>query len=607
MRDELLNYYERELTFLRQMGAEFAEKYPKVASRLLLEPDRCEDPHVERLIEASALLAARVHMRLDDDFPEITQSLLNVVYPHYTRPVPSLSVAEFMTREGSMTTKVDVPRGAALYSKPIDGMPCRFRTCFDTDVWPLRISETQWMALDRLDPPLRAPEAASVLRVKIDCWPDVRLAELPLKSLRFYLNGEAPLVHSLYELLCNNCISIVLRDPQPRFRSRPIELIRDALRPVGFADDESLLPYTKRSFKGYRLLQEYFAFPEKFFFLDLFGMDALAYGGFQNSFEILFLISPFERADRQQLLEVGVTPRTLRLGCSPIVNLFSHTAEPIQLDKTQFEYPVVPDFRHVRDMDIFSIDEVLCTYEESGETVPFEPFFSFRHASSQKGATFWNATRRGSEGRQQESMWLSLVDLSGRPLSLDLDTITARCMCSNGDLPSRLPFGDERGDFTLEEGSAIDRVIAIRKPTAVIRPAVGREALWRLISHLSLNYLSLVEDGREALQEMLQLYHHSASNLDQQIEGIAGLKSERKFARVIGDHGISYVRGVRVEMELDETRFVGGGVYLFASVMEQFLAQYVSMNSFSQLAVRTRQRKDLVREWAPRTGNRILM
>ncbi len=610
MRDDLLNYYERELTFLRQMGAEFALRYPKVASRLQLEADRCEDPHVERLIEAAALLAARVHLRLDDDFPEITQALLNVVYPHYTRPIPAISVAQFALREGAMSTGLRIPRETTLYSGLVDGMPCRFRTAYDTDVWPMRIAELQWLALDRLDPPLRAPEAAAVLRARIECWPDVRLAGLKLSSLRFYLNGEGPLVHALYELLLNNCVSIVLRDPRPRFRSRPIELIRDALRPAGFSRNEALLPYSRRSFDGYRLLQEYFAFPEKFFFLDLFGMDALTVAGFENSFEVLFLIAPFDRPERQQMLEIGVGPRTFRLGCSPIVNLFSNTAEPIQLDRTRYEYPVIPDFQHRRTMEIFSIDDVSCTYEASGQTAPFSPFYSFRHADARPGTTFWNATRRAApsaDAGAPSTMHLSLVDLSGRPVNLDLDTLNIHCTCSNGDLPSRLPFGDERGDFTLEEGFAVDRVIALRKPTRVIRPAVGRDALWRLISHLSLNYLSLVEDGKEALQEMLRLYHHGASNLDPQIDGITAISSERKFARVIGDHGISYVRGIRVEMELDEEKFVGGGVYLFASVMEHFLAQYVSLNSFSQLAVRSRQRKGLVREWAPRNGNRILM
>jgi len=609
VRDELLASYERELTFLRQMGAEFAAQYPKVASRLLLEPTRCEDPHVERLIESVALLAARIHLRLDDDFPEITQALLNMVYPHYTRPMPSMSIAEFHLREGKLTTSVSVPRHATLYSKPVDGMPCTFRTCYATEVWPMSVTAAQWTSLDRLDPPVKAPGVVAALRVRIDCWPGVKLATLPLSSLRFFLNGEPALVHTLYELLCNNCRSILLRDPRPKFRQRPIELIPDALRPVGFAEEEGAIPYAARSLGAYRLLQEYFTYPDKFFFLDLRGMDAARAAKFQESVEIVFLISPFDRADRQEVLEAGVGPGTLRLGCTPIVNLFPHTAEPIQLDQTKYEYPVAPDYRRNRTMEVFSIDEVVCVYEKTGETAKFDPFFSFRHSTRQKRPTFWNATRRDTrpEAGGGTELWLSLVDLSGQPVALHLDTLTIRCTCSNGDLPSRLPFGEEHGDFDLEGSSAIARIVALRKPTTTLRPAVGRDSLWRLISHLSLNYLSLVEGGREALQEILRLYQSSSPQLEQQVDGIMDVRSERRFARVIGDHGISYVRGMRVELELDEDRFVGGGVYLFSSVLEHFLAQYVSMNSFSQLAVKTRQRKEMLKEWAPRAGNRILL
>jgi type VI secretion system protein ImpG len=282
-------------------------------------------------------------------------------------------------------------------------------------------------------------------------------------------------------------------------------------------------------------------------------------------------------------------------------------AEPVQLDQTKYEYPVVPDYRQGRQIEVYSINDVSCSFKRTGEVVRFEPFYGFRHATAQDTPAFWSATRRrGTLEEGSGSVYLSLVDLSGRFLKLDLDTLTIRCTCSNGDLPSRLSFGDQPGDLLMEEGAAIARITILRKPSAVVPPALGREQLWRLVSHLSLNYLSLVEGGREALQEMLRLYQTQGDG-DHQIQGISNLSSQRKFARVVGEHGISYVRGLRVLMELDEEKFVGGGVYLFSSVLEHFLAQYVSMNSFSQLAVKTRQRKELLREWAPRTGNRILL
>ncbi len=615
MREELLAYYERELTYLRQMGAEFAQKYPKIASRLLLEPDRCEDPHVERLLEAFAFLAARVHLRVDDDFPEITSALLGILYPHYVRPLPSMSVVQFHAdpEQGKLSTGLSVPRGAMLYSRDVEGVPCKFRTCYDTTLWPLTVAEANWRTPDRLTPPVKAGDAVVAIRLLVKCDQDVNFGKLEMRSLRFYLNGEPNFVHALYELLCNNCVQVLLRDPNPRGRKEPVALPPGMLRPVGFAENESLLPYPRRSFSGYRLLQEYFTFPEKFFFLELKGLEALAAAGFNDTAEIVFLISRFERNERAQMLELGVTNQTFRLGCSPIVNLFAQTAEPILLDQTRYEYPIVPDVRRQYAMEIFSVDDVVGTNPRSREVVQYRPFYTFHHQQADERnnlPAFWQSTRRSAGIRADErtDVYLTLVDKTGRVIRPDVDTVTVRCTCTNFTLPSRLPFGSEAGDFELEGVSAIRRIVVLRKVTPTLRPPAGKGALWRLISHLSLNYLSLVDEGKEALQQILNLYNFSDSaHLENQIAGIHEVKSSRHYARLITDNGVASARGTRVEMWLDEEQFVGGGVYLFASVLEHFLGAYVSMNSFSQLAVSTLQRREVLREWPPRAGQAILM
>ncbi len=611
MRDELLDYYERELTFLRQMGAEFAEKYPKIASRLQLEPDRCEDPHVERLIEGFAFLAGRVHLKIDDEFPEITEALLNILFPHYTRPIPAMSVVEFHLdpEQGKLTTGLKVPRGSLLYSKPVEGVPCRFRTCYDTTLWPVRVAEAQWTTPDRLQPPVKGGSAAA-LRLDLSCLPDVSFDKLALRSLRFYLNGESNLVHALYELLLSNCAQILVRDPaNPRLR--PIELPPGSIRPIGFGEDEAMLPYTRRSFSGYRLLQEYFAFPEKFFFLELTGLDALGPAGFRERAQIIILISSYERADRQQMLELGVSAKTLRPDTSPVINLFDHTAEPILLDQLRHEYPVVPDVRRRHALEVFSIEEVVSANPQTQEVAKFEPFFSYRHGRARdKKQTFWHAERRASAKRGDEGtdIFLSLADLSGQPAKVNVETLTVRCLCTNRDLPARLPFGSEAGDFELEGMPSIRRIVTLKKPTPTLRAPVGKAALWRLISQLSLNYLSLVSEGKEALCEILRLYNFSDStHLEKQIHGISRIDSRRHFARVVSENGITFVRGTRVEMLFNEEQFVGGGVYLFAAVVEYFLGLYVTMNSFSQLVARTEQRKEILKEWPPRAGQEVLL
>jgi type VI secretion system protein ImpG len=610
LRNELRDYYESELTFLRQSGKEFSDKYPKIATRLQLEPDRCEDPHVERMLEGFALLAARVHLRIDDDFPKITEALLNILYPHYLRPIPSMSVAQFQSdpERGKLTTSLHIPKGTVLRSREVEGVPCKFRTSYDVALWPFKVSRAQWMTPDRVRPTLRATEAA-VLLVELECFPDVSFEKLDLETLAFYLNGESAVVHSLYELLCSNCSRILLRDPgKPKSGVR--ELSRRNLTPMGFAENEDVLPYPRRSFLGYRLLQEYFAFPEKFFFLNLKGLSELRRMGFTSKAEILFLISPFEQDGRHQRLEVAVNQKTIGLGCTPIINLFSQTAEPIPVDQTRYQYPIVPDARRRQSTEIYSVDGVVSTDAETHETVTYDPLYSERQAMPGMSPAYWYVTREASprKGDGGTDVFLCLVDLSVRPMQLDHDTVTVRCTCTNRDLVARLPFGEESGDFEMTGGAAIKRIVALHKPTRTQRPPLDGKTLWSLISHLSLNYLSIVQSGCSALQKILELYDFSDSpSVKQQISGITAIQSQRHFTRVTSEHGVSFVRGTRIEIEFDEEQFSGSGAYLFASVLERFFALYTSMNSFTQVVARSRQRKEVLEEWAPRAGQSILI
>lgn len=610
MRDDLLEYYESELSFLRQMGAEFAEKHPKIAARLQLEASRCDDPHVERLLEGVAFLAARVHLKIDDEFPQITEGLLNVLYPHFLRPIPSMTVTEFHLdpEQGKLTTGLKIPRGSVLYSRPVEGVPCKFRTCYDVTLWPFEVAEAKWLTPDKLNPPLRASAAAAALRIELRCFSDVSFDKLQLSSLRFFLHGEGDIVHTVYELLCNNCTEIVLRDPTSN--GKPcLTLPANSLRPMGFSEEESMLPYPRRSFLGYRLLQEYFSFPEKFFFFELKGLEGLAKAG--SRVEVLFLIAPFEASQRQQRLEVGVSVKTVRLACSPVINLFPQTAEPILLTQTRSEYPIVPDARRRHATEIFSVDEVLSSNRQTHEITSYDAFYSYRHRNlKDANQVFWHTTRRPSKrkGDEGSEVYLHLVNLSSRTSLPDAETVTVRCTCTNRDILARLPFGNETGDFEVEGIGSIKRAVVLRKPTVTLLLLMGRGALWRLISHLALNYLSIVEEGKEAFQEILHLYNFSeAAELEKQIAGIVSLGSQRHFARLLSENGISFARGTRVQMELDENEFSGGGAFLFAAVIERFLALYCSLNSFSQLVVKTRQRREVMKEWPPRAGQAILI
>src|SRR5579863_3265276 len=360
MRDELLLYYERELDYMRKSAAQFAEKHPKVASRLVLEPTKCEDPHVERLLEAFAFLAARVHLKLEDEFPEITEALLSVVYPQLVRPIPSMSVVEFQLDpdKGKLSSGLKIERNSQLHSKPISGVPCTFRTCYETALWPLNVSAAELSAPSRLKPPVKTSDSAWAIRLELRCAKDVNFAQLKPDKLRFYLDGESGLVNILYELLFSRLNRIQIRDLTSGSKLAPIYLPASALNAVGFSPNEGMVPYSAASFAGHRLLMEYFAFPEKFFFVDLAGLEAVSQAGFKDAIEVIFLISDIEGSGRQQRLEVELSKKTFRLGCTPVANLFPQVAEPIQLNQRKSEYQIQPDVRRPYSVEVFSVDDV---------------------------------------------------------------------------------------------------------------------------------------------------------------------------------------------------------------------------------------------------------
>jgi type VI secretion system protein ImpG len=333
--------------------------------------------------------------------------------------------------------------------------------------------------------------------------------------------------------------------------------------------------------------------------------------GFGDRVELIFLIRPFERAERRAVLEAGVTADTIRLGCSPVVNLFSQTAEPIALTHQKPEYLVIPDARRRGATSVYSVDDVVAVGPGSEETLRFEPFYSFRHTGGDGGPRmFWYARRRPTAWSMEEGtdVYLSFADASARTVHPDLDAVTARLTCFNADLPSRLPFGDPRGDFEMPGGGPIAKISTLVKPTAVVQPPLGKPQLWRLISQLSLNYVSLHEGGAEGLRELL-LLHNFAENAaaEKQIDGIRDVRGSPCYARIASEHGITFARGHRVEIDFDEDRFAGSGVYLLASVLERFLGMYVSLNSFCVLVARSLQRKELLREWPPRAGSKALL
>jgi type VI secretion system protein ImpG len=613
MKEDLLPYYEHELSLFRSMGKEFAKSYSKIAQRLLLEPDKeSDDPHVERLIEAFAFLAGRVHHKIDDEFPEVTESLLSILYPHYLQPVPSMSIAQFKIDpdQAQLSNGYEIKRNSQLFTKPIAGRDasCSFRTCYPVTLWPVAVVSASVAPASNQAVAAGPAESFAVLRLDLKCLGPARFDTLPLDSLRFYFSGEGQLVHTLYELLFNNVVRVEIGSAA---RSRILGILpAPCIQPVGFKRDEGLLPYPDRSFLGYRLLQEYFSFPQKFLFFDVTGFSRVNRSGFGDAIRILIHLSSFERKDRLQQLELKVSAETFQLGCTPIVNLFDRLAEPIRVTQKDTEYPVIADIHRRSSTEIYTVNSVTSTAPYFEKPREYVPFYSIRHAYSEdKSQGYWYVSRKTAEraGDRGTEVYLSLVNSQFEPARPPDESLSVQVTCTNRDLAGDLPFTGSYGELSLEVGSVV-RVRPLMIPTATARPPLRRGLQWRLISHLALNYLSVVQDGREALQEILKLYDFTEDPaVGKQIAGIVDLSSKSTVARIISNHGISFVQGIQVIMEFDESEFVGSGVFLFASVLEAFLGLYSSINSFSQLTARSKQRKGYLKQWQPRSGEQILL
>jgi type VI secretion system protein ImpG len=538
-------------------------------------------------------------------------------------PIPSMSVVQFSLdpEQAQMTAGYAVPQGSILYSRPVQGTPCRFRTCYPVTLWPIEIQSASLESPDKLLSRTTARSEA-MIRISMRCLNDLLLSNMkkgldersgPIDSLRFYVNAEWQLAYLLYEMVLNGAVRVELR-PSPTRKpgvrpSGPVVLPPSCLKPVGFDSQEGMLPYTARSFLGYRLLTEYFAFADKFLFFDLSGIDEAVRAGFGDQWEIVIYLKEGPEA------RSPVDTSTFQLGCTPIVNLYQKIAEPIHLSHQQNEYLVVPDVHRPMATEVYSIDSVTSTDPSVQQTRHFQPFYSYRHAYAQEQERiYWYSSRRPSQRKEDPGteVYISLVDLAFNPDVPAVETLTMHVTCTNRDLPGKLPFGGREGDFEMEGSRGLFRVRCLRKPTNTLRPPLRRGVHWRLLSHLSLNHLSIVgaeADGSpEALREILLLYDFMDSAATRkQILGIQKVSSRRVVRQVGSALGAALVRGLETTVEFDEDQYVGSGVFLFASVLECFLGLYASLNSFSQLVAKTRQREGILKRWPPRAGSQIIL
>jgi type VI secretion system protein ImpG len=612
--DELFEKYERELVILRSLCREYAQRYPKVAAKLQLGGEACDDPHVERLIQAVALLCARVTKRLDDSYPQFTEALLNLLFPHYLRPFPSCAVIRFLGAPGGDNSNLSVARGTLLETAPVRGVPCTFKTVYDV------LHSTVMLASASFDAMICAPAAT---RLADGVTSSLNLvfgsAELgkPICAeaaavIRVYADGDPSFCATLRDVLFMHTAGAYVQfddnGPWERLPAVPIKA-------AGFADDDAPIPFGASSHAAYRILAEYFAFPEKFNFFDIDLPTILARVPADCARVTLRLAVSDIRPDSDKArMLASLSPQNLLFGCTPVVNLFKRPGVPITYDQLSADYTLLADGTSPQAFDVYSVDKVHMVLQrgKDASVTEFRPFYSLRHGEedgADKGR-YWlirhdETLAICSPGHEKS---ITLVNADCEPLEIERSVLSVELSCTNRDLPCSLKLGEPDGDLFVPGAGRGGAIRFLRRPTRPARLANGPDAHWRLISHLALNHHSLLQEGAAGIREMLTLYDLAQSPVSRrQIGGIVAVEQSETTAWIRHKRGTSLVHGLELRLTLDEEAFVGAGIHLFVQVLDQFLGLYVQLNSFVELVILSQHSGKELFRCKPRSGSMNLV
>lgn len=622
MHPRFYDYYSQELVHLRESAAEFAREFPKIANRLTLDGLECSDPYVERLLEGFAFLAARVQLKLDAEFPAFTQHLTEIVFPDYLAPVPSMAIVHLEPdySEGGLARGFTVPRGTVVCGR-LGGdaqTACEFRTAHELTLWPIEVAEAKFLSYPPEFPREMALPAgvkgAIKLRLKINGT--ATFDQIPVDSLDFHLSGDEGVAAGLYEHLFSSCLGIAALSAR-----RPVRWHRwiDAasLERVGFSDEEALLP-PHRSFRGYRLLREYAAFPARYLFFRLSGLREALSSCKAQEVELFVLLG---RADPR--LENMVDAGHFKLNATPAINLFAKLADRIHLDDGHTEYHLLPDRTRPMDFEIFSVTSVTGHSSSMDSERQFRPLYATIDQATLHGDGFYALRREArllSSAQKRvgartsyvgTEVFLSLADTAAPPLDGNIKQLSVETLCTNRDLPIIMPMGNAKGDFTARSSLPVLAIRCLRGPSRPTPPVLEREVAWRLISHLSLNFLSLTDssppEGAAALRQMLELYGiGEESPLRRQLEGISSVGVEPIVRRMPARGPVTMGRGLEINLTCDARYFEGTSPFVLASVLEEFFSRHASINAFTETVLRITGRGEVMR-WKSRLGRRPVL
>jgi type VI secretion system protein ImpG len=581
-------YYQDELSYLRDLGREFAAAYPAIAPMLA---ERGGDPDVERLLEGVAFLTGKIRQKIDDELPEVIHSVAALLFPHYLRQLPATSLVEFTPLPNVVREKLVVARGAEVGSVPVDGLSCRFRTTQDVELLPLAIDDVRVET---------GAQLAQSLRIEMRVTGGVAMAALALGAIRFYIHGDRRLQDDMRLWIGAHLDGVALATVDGSGRDTVLaSLPAKACRLVGMNEEEALIPYPRTVYPGFRLLQEYFTLPQKFAFFEVTGLDALATDKVTDRFAILLSF-------RDGLPQgTRVSKENFRLFCTPVVNLFEHSSDPIKPDATKYEYLVRPGGSTPNAYEIYSIDNVVGIARRTSQRVKIPSFFAFDHETDPdqiQRPFFYQAHLRPAAVGDGVDTYVSFGSPQDAGTIPEFDVISVEATCTNRRLAAQLKVGDLRvPTATSPAVASFTNLAGVTQPLA---PPLGRELQWRVLAHMAMSYRSITE--LEVLRATVDIYNFQALTDRQAARAnqlrLAAMKSIRVRPTDRLYRGAP-IRGVACDVELDESGFSGEGeMYLFASLLNEMLASYVSLNSFTQLTV-TGTNTRVVYRWEPKSGN----
>lgn len=618
MDPRLLRAYNDELAYLRETAREFGEEHEAVAGRLGLKTPTDPDPYVERLLEGVAFLSARVQLKLQDQFPEFTQHLLTAVQPHYLAPMPSICIAGFTPKESDpgLVEGYRIPRGAELTAFAADhkNAPVTFRSGHDVTLYPLRITEAEYLSSRAAVASFAAiadVRAEAGLRLRIAATTGASLDAIRPDELPLYLDGSESAPGELYRQLIGEAIAVLARDPDSA-GGKESWVHLPLPRQAGFADDEALLPAEERSFRGYRILSEYFACPERFLFAKLM-QPGKAFARCKTSCDIILL---FSRSS--PVLPGAVGPSNFRLFATPAINLFEKQLGRVPLSPHVHEFHVVPDRTRPLDFEVFRIAEVKAQVKDSVDPRPVAPLYALGALLYDwRDAIFYvpRTTLRRLSTKEQRlrrrtdyvgtETWLSLTAPGNAERLDDVKELSVRALVTNRELPELLTF---RGDNHFAPPPGPVRTVSVLRSPSKPRPPLGlNDAAWRVIAHLTPNYATLApqdHDDPSMLRDHLALYgRQDDAAMRRQIDGVTSIRSRPVVRRIPGLDRMAVARGLRITIKLDDASYDKGRIFLFSAVLEHFLAEFTTVNSFTECTFETPMEGILAR-WPARIGRK---